>query len=86
MGRTVLNLSKINLKNNRELIEKEEDELLGRAKRYQGPRISFYSKMNPLCYQSPRLSPSHLTKAAQRYSMIEKGERQLPHDDSIKYL
>jgi hypothetical protein len=48
MGRTLVTLSKINLRSSSR--GKEEQMVIQqRSTRYTGPRITFYSKMNPNC-------------------------------------
>lgn len=49
LGRSLLNTSKINLKSKDGTKLEEEMLVQQRSSRYQGPRLTFYSKMNPKC-------------------------------------
>ena len=83
LGRSLLNTSKINLKG-RDGTKLEEQLLVQqRSSRYQGPRLTFYSKMNPKCTDGSLSSFKGAAARTLRHSFYDTS---LLRDESIKYL
>lgn len=82
LGRSLLNTSKINLKSKDGTMLEEQLLVQQRPSRYQGPRLTFYSKMNPKCSDGPTSFKGTAARSL-RHSFYDHS---LLRDESIKYL
>lgn len=83
LGRSLLSTSKINLKSKDGTQLEEELLVQQRSSRYQGPRLTFYSKMNPKCSDGSIASFKGIATRTLRHSFYDHS---LLRDESIKYL
>lgn len=87
MSRTLLSISKINLHGSGEhpYVPFQEDNRKSESKRYLGPRVTFYAKMNP---RGSHKSKSNLKVEDEYESYFVKKQLNghVGREDSIKYL